>query len=119
MTGRWRVRLTKPAEFDFVTIVRWTTQNFGIRQARAYRRILRTALAALSDGPDPSGSVPRGDIVEGYRTLHVPRPGRHFLVYRLAGANTIEILRILHDAMDLARHVPPGGPDAEESQEAQ
>ncbi|MBI4213673.1 MAG: type II toxin-antitoxin system RelE/ParE family toxin [Chloroflexi bacterium] len=107
MTEWWRVRLTKPAELDFAAILQWTIQNFGIRQARAYRHILREALAATRHGPDVPGSVPRADILEGCRTLHVPRPGRHFLVYRAVSADTIEILRILHDAMDLSRHVRP------------
>jgi toxin ParE1/3/4 len=28
-------------------------------------------------------------------------------MYRDVGAQVIEVVRILHDAMDLARHIPP------------
>jgi toxin ParE1/3/4 len=35
------------------------------------------------------------------------RRGRHFIMYRAASGNVIEVVRILHDAMDLARHIPP------------
>jgi toxin ParE1/3/4 len=74
--------------------------------------MLRAALVALGDGPDVPGSKPREDILEGSRTLHIQRPGRHFLLYRPAAGNSIEILRILHDAMDLTRNVPDEDPDA-------
>lgn len=110
MTERWRIRLTGPAHRDFADILRWTRTNFGAQQAQAYRELLLAALAALGDGPDIPGSKLRGDILQGARTLHIQRPGRHFLLYRPAEGNSLEILRILHDAMDLARHVPSGDP---------
>jgi toxin ParE1/3/4 len=31
---------------------------------------------------------------------------RHFLVYRLATPECIEVGRVLHDSMDLTRHLP-------------
>jgi toxin ParE1/3/4 len=82
---------------------------FGSRQARAYQEVLIEALVELAGGPDVSGSIARDDIRPGLRSLHVTRGrrrGRHFVVYRVAQPNVIEVLRILHDAMDLARHVP-------------
>jgi toxin ParE1/3/4 len=45
----------------------------------------------------------------GLRTLHIARRGRrgrHFLMYRVAQATTIEVVRILHDRMELTRHLP-------------
>jgi toxin ParE1/3/4 len=106
---RWRIRLSEAAEQDFVSILRWTAETFGPRQARTYRETLLTALTALADGPDVIGSRPRDEIQPGLRTLHVARHrrrGRHIILYRTAGADTIEVLRILHEAMDLPRHVP-------------
>ncbi len=44
----------------------------------------------------------------GLRTLHVARHGRRgsrFLMDRVAPKSTIEIVSILHDRMDLKRHV--------------
>jgi toxin ParE1/3/4 len=35
----------------------------------------------------------------------VRRP-RHFLVYRVRGEMTIEVIRVLHDARELERHAP-------------
>ena len=105
---RWRLRLSEPAEHDFRAILDWTAENFGRRQASVYRRTLIAALAALHDGPDVPGSVVRDEIQPGLRSLHVARKGhrgRHFVLYRTATGTTVEVIRILHDAMDLARNM--------------
>ena len=105
---RWRVRLGAAAEIDFANIVKWTAENFGARQSRAYRDSLVQAIGELADGPDVVGCKARDEIMSGLRTLHVARRGRrgsHFLMYRAAPDSTIEIVRILHGRMDLQRHV--------------
>jgi len=107
---RWRIRLGAAAEVDFANILNWTTENFGARQSRVYRDTLLGAIGELADGPDVVGSKARGEIMSGLRTLHVARGdrrGSHFLMYRAAANRTIEIVRILHDRMDLQRLVPP------------
>jgi len=38
----WRVRLGRAAELDFANIVKWTTKNFGARQARIYQKGTRS-----------------------------------------------------------------------------
>ena len=106
---RWRVRLGAAAELDFANILKWTAENFAAQQSRVYRDALVQAIGELADGPDVAGSKARDEIMRGLRTLHVARRGRrgsHFLMYRAAPKNTIEIVRILHDRMDLRRHVP-------------
>jgi toxin ParE1/3/4 len=106
---RWRVRLGAAAEVDFANIIRWTAENFGARQSRVYRDTLVQAIGELADGPNIAGSKARDDILAGLHTIHVARRGRrgsHFLMYRVAPKSTIEIVRILHDRMDLLRHVP-------------
>jgi toxin ParE1/3/4 len=105
----WRVRLGAAAEVDFANILIWTTENFGARQSRVYRDIIVQAIGELADGPNVAGSRARDEIMSGLRTLHIARRGRrgsHFLMYRAAPNSTIEIVRILHDRMDLRRHVP-------------
>jgi toxin ParE1/3/4 len=106
---RWRVRLGVAAEVDFANVLKWTTENFGARQSRVYRDTLVQAIVELADDPDVAGSKARDEIMAGLRTLHVARRGRrgsHFPMYRVAPKSTIEIVRILHDRMDLRRHVP-------------
>lgn len=106
---QWRVRLGATAEVDFANILKWTTENFGARQARVYRDLLVQAIGELANGPEIAGSKARDEIAQGLRTLHVARRGRrasHFLMYRVVPESTIEIVRILHDRMDFRRHIP-------------
>jgi toxin ParE1/3/4 len=110
---RWRVRLGAAAEVDFANILKWTTENFGTRQARVYRDILVHTIGELADGPDVAGSRARDEILAGLRTLHVARHGRrgsHFLMYRARPNSVIEVVRILHDRMDVQRHVSDESP---------
>lgn len=105
----WRVRLGAAAELDFANILKWTTENFGARQSRVYRDTLLQTIGELADGPDVVGSRTRDEILPGLRTLHVARHGRrgsHFLMYRIARRGRIEIVRILHNRMDIQRHIP-------------
>jgi toxin ParE1/3/4 len=116
MARQWRVRLGAVAEVDFANILKWTTENFGARQAGIYRDTLLQAIGELAKGPDAPGSKAREEIMPGLRALHVARHGRrgrHLLVYRAVEGRMIEIGRILHDQMELQRHLPfpPGEPD--------
>jgi len=102
---RWTVRLTASAEADFQSIIAWTSEQFGDRQAGVYAEILSAEIAALSAGPTTVGARERREIGKGLFTLHVARgsrKGRHFVLFRV-GSNErqIEVLRLLHDAMDL------------------
>jgi toxin ParE1/3/4 len=113
---KWRVRLGAQAELDFANILRWTAANFGARQARLYRDTLLQIIHALADGPDAEGTKARNEIMRGVRTLHAARHGRrgrHLLLYRVTGTRIIEIARILHDSMDLRRHLPVSSEDDE------
>ena len=113
MTGDqyWRVRLTAAAESDIRKILQWTAERFGLAQARIYSETLTRAIQALTAGPHLAGSRRRDEIVGGLFTLHVARggrKGRHLVLYRVgdSGArSTIDVLRLLHDSMDLVRHV--------------
>jgi toxin ParE1/3/4 len=111
---RWRVRLSAQAERDFASILQWTAENFGARQARTYQTTIVQSIRELALGPDIAGARKRDDIATGVRALHVVRHGRrgrHLLLYRVAGMRTIEIGRILHDSMELRRHVLDTGED--------
>lgn len=107
--GRWRVRLSITADHDLASILHWTTQAFGPKQARDYQQTIIQAVRALGEGPDLPGSNARGQVRAGIRTLRVARrgrAGRHVLVYRVVDDGLIQVLRILHDAMDMTRHLP-------------
>jgi toxin ParE1/3/4 len=106
----WTVRLTESAEDDFRSIVRWSSKQFGVAQARIYARTISMALQDLATGPALGGVATRDDIGPGLLSLHVARnqrKGRHFVMLRVAHGNAraIDVLRILHDAMDISQHV--------------
>lgn len=109
----WRVRLSAAAEADYRQILRRTAENFGSAQARTYADTLSSALKAPSAGPAIIGVKERPEIGNNIRTLHVARDGRkgrHFVMFRVGGIqgnNVIDVLRLLHDNMDLERHLPP------------
>jgi toxin ParE1/3/4 len=106
---KWRVSLSESAEADFADILRYTVTTFRPKQARIYMTTMTRALAALGSGPNVTGNSARSEILPGLRCLHVARArrkGRHLIVYLPAAGQEIKVLRILHDAMDIAQHVP-------------
>jgi len=106
---RWLIRLGRLAEADFLKILDVSAEKFGPRQADIYEGHLLAALTALESGPDILGSVARPEVRLGLRTFHLARLGvsaRHLVCYRAVDGRVIEVLRILHDAMDLPRHIP-------------
>ena len=111
----WAVRLGASAETDIEEILRWTLTQFGEAQTRIYAETISLALMSLASGLNVIGSKSRDEIGKGLSTLHIARngrSGRHFILYRVAKpkqSQVIEVLRLLHDAMDLARHVPTSG----------
>jgi toxin ParE1/3/4 len=103
----WAVRLSDTAEADYDEILHWTAGRFGAVQAASYGRLLTAALARPEHGPTIAGARQRDEIGSGLRTLHVGRRGRHIILFCIGSESdrTIDVLRILHVAMDLARHV--------------
>ena len=103
---RWRVLLTDQAWRDLEDILRWTAGVFGPRQSRTYERTIVAAVDVLASGPSTLGVRRRDDVRPGLYSLHVARNrrrGRHFLFFKVARGKerSIEIVRILHDSMDL------------------
>ncbi len=117
MAGRqsWIVDVAEAAAMDFQEALRWTKRQFGQAQADAYEETLSLAIDALIRGPNIVGAKSRDELMPGLMSLHVARgrrKGRHVLLFRVdpSAANTIRVVRILHDAMDFARHFPPPTP---------
>ena len=78
-------------------------------QLVSYTDVINDALEALTEGSQLIDVRRRPELGDDVATLHVARhggKGRHQLVFRVdETACLIEILRILHDSMDLARHL--------------
>lgn len=110
-----RYRLTHAARADIVSILAWSHEQFGEEARKRYQALLATAIRDAASRSDEGGRTPRPALGEGVFSWHLSRsrtrtPGgkvhrpRHFLICRRDG-DTVVIGRVLHDAMDLRRHV--------------
>ena len=110
-------RLSDAAQADVVDILAWTQEQFGGAARQSYESLLVAALRDLASQPDRPGSIERPELGAGVRSWHlrlsrdhvgpdagIVRRPRHFLVYRVE-PGLLVVGRVLHDAMELARHM--------------
>ena len=106
----WTVRLAAAAERDFQGILAWTAEQFGEHQVGVYAGTIIASLEALASGPDAARAKPRSEILPDLYSLHIARggrKGRHLVLFRVDRTRMIvDVLRLLHDSMDIARHLP-------------
>ena len=92
-------KLTTPAANDYVDILAYTLDKWGLEQYEKYQKLLASTFQKVADMPalgKTYAGTPR--TVYGYHT------GSHVVFYRRA-ASHVEILRILHQGMDFPRHL--------------
>jgi toxin ParE1/3/4 len=112
-------RLSDAAQGDVLAILAWTHEQFGEAARLRYESLIVAALRDVASQPDRLGSLARPELGAGVRSWHLRlsrnqlKPGvevvrrpRHFLVYRSEPALVV-VGRVLHDAMELARHMDP------------
>ena len=87
-------RLSASAQADLLEIGRFTQQRWGREQRLRYLGQLEIALDRLARHPEMG--APCDSIHAGYRAYSV---GRHRVFYRLGPDSTVEVIRILHQAM--------------------
>jgi toxin ParE1/3/4 len=86
------------AENDLEEIWRYTFETWSIEQADRYVTDILSACKAISGNPKLGRRI---DVREGYLKYPV---GSHFVFYRMRD-HTIEVIRILHQRMDVQRHL--------------
>jgi toxin ParE1/3/4 len=94
-----RFIISPRARADIDDIWNYTVGHWGERQAEIYLRLLEAAVDAVVS--DPKVGPACDDVRPGYRKYRV---GSHVLFYR-ATANTVVVVRILHQRMDVERHL--------------
>lgn len=92
-------RLTKKAVEDLRSIGRYTENTWGREQRNIYLARLDTCFSTIAKDPDIGLACDY--IRNGYRKYHV---GRHLIFYRQTESD-IQIIRILHDQMDVESHL--------------
>jgi toxin ParE1/3/4 len=120
-----KVVVAPAAKRDIELILSWTHEHFGEQGQRRYEALLTQSILDIAADPAVAGSVSRPEIGDRIRTYHLSfsrlhvsaktglvKHPRHFLLYRIPNAHTVEIGRVLHDSMDLDRHIPDSfGPE--------
>jgi len=116
---RYTLTPSRRARRDTDEIYRYTLRNYGADAADNYNRLLRQAYIDISADPFRPGSKERHEIGANVRSFHISlsktrakssvKSPRHFVIYFLPKENEVLVARILHDAQDLARHVPRTG----------
>lgn len=111
-----RLRLSREADEDQIDIWFYTAKKFGLEQAERYERLIGQAFRDIAEDPYRNGAVPRAEIAPGLFSypisLSAVRSGtrihqaHHFILYLVLSEEEIGVSRVLHDSMEIARHIP-------------
>jgi toxin ParE1/3/4 len=129
MSSMPRLFIAPAAIKDMEAVLSWTQAEWGELASLRSEALLIRAILDAATNPDLPGSNRRPEIAASARTYHlthsrnrvatgigrVKRP-RHFLLYRTRPDGIVEIGRVLHESMDIAKHLPDEyrSPNAEE-----
>lgn len=92
-------RLTELAKQDLRSIGRYTQLTWGREQRNLYLGKIDACFHLLAQEQQRGKSC--DDVRSGYRKYHV---GRHLIFYRQS-TEGVEIVRVLHDRMDIEAHL--------------
>jgi len=114
-------RLSEVAQQDIESILTWTHQEFGEQGRLRYESLLIQAIRDVASDPERPGCVRRPELVPSAFTYSIRhsrqrvsrsagrvRNARHFLLCRPTADGFLEVSRVLHDSMELRRHLPSG-----------
>ena len=96
-----RFVLTKEADKDLEEISYYTVNKWGAAQRNKYLWQLINRLRELANTPTLGLKCP-----ELYNTPFKYHEGRHLIFYRPIKGG-IEVIRVLHEAMDIPKHFKP------------
>jgi toxin ParE1/3/4 len=115
--GLLRLRISNAAKADIEDLLAWSEQRFGEAARRRYEAPLTRALRDVAEDALRAGVRARPELGAGVFSDHlffsrrrafsglVQQP-RHLLVGRILEPGFADILRVLHDAMEISRHLP-------------
>jgi toxin ParE1/3/4 len=91
---------TKRASKDLALIWNYTVDTWSENQADHYYRMLISCCQDISDGRV------YGKQYDGIHPgLLGKKAGKHIIFYRIINQDVVEIVRILHERMDLGKHL--------------
>lgn len=106
-----KIVISDRAKLDITQALLWSIENFGEEAMNRYKALIAQALSEIEESPNLQGSRSfEHDILLYHLRFskkramvdrqYVKKP-RHFVVYR-AESKCVEVLRILHDGMDIS-----------------
>ena len=112
-------RISNAARVDIVDILRFSQTQFGDQARQRYQALVLAALQALASTPYRIGSQDREELAPGLRSYHLiysrqkakqphgtVKSPRHIVFYRVVNDDLIEVVRLLHDAMEVHLNLP-------------
>ena len=100
-----KLRFTNQAISDLAQIWSYTFNNWSEKQADIYYRMLIESCTDLASNPESGKRYP-----EINNDLQGIKAGRHIIFYHSIESNEVEIIRILHEQMDLKRRLKTNNP---------
>jgi toxin ParE1/3/4 len=111
-----RYRLSRQAEADIAHILVTSVDRWGSKAAEDYATLLAAAMRKVAADPLRASTRERSDLAPGLRSFPIRLAGQgrkarkvkgpvHVLYYRIVEAGLVEIVRVLHERMDAARHL--------------
>lgn len=111
--------LTAAARADIAQILQSSAADFSEGARSRYAALVATALKDLLDDPERPESLARPELQSGVRSYHLRhsrrqaaatgitvKSPRHLIVYLTPRSDLVVVLRVLHDAMEIERHLP-------------
>ena len=95
-----KFELTKKAVEDLADIWNYTYENWSENQADKYYNLLIESFKEIANKPNLGKNY--SGIIEKLKGLRV---GRHIVFYREIDERKIQIIRILHEQMDLKNRI--------------
>jgi len=91
-------KITAKARYDLLQIGRHTELKWGKTQRNHYLKQLDEAFNLIA--VNPKIGKERSHVLTGYRSF---QQGSHAVYYK--ESNVIEIIRVLHEQMDVGKHI--------------
>jgi toxin ParE1/3/4 len=99
------LKIKPEAESDLSKIFEYTAKSWGVEQAEKYQDELFAEMLLLTKQEALGKKYPYAK--QPYRKLHM---NRHLIFYRVDG-QTCLIIRVLHDRVDIKKHLGEGESD--------
>ena len=96
-----KYHLTNKAVKDLADIWNYTYDTWSERQADEYYNMLIVSCNQIAENPNLLGKR-YDEILEGIRGF---KTNKHIIFYRIVHDNEVEIVRILHERMDLRHRI--------------